>query len=177
MALPAPTTNVVPLPKPTRAAKRKAASGAPPPVDVSDAKPIPRAEGEKRDDAPPPPERAGETVPPDCPIVPLAREDAIYHFLTRAGEILSFSAKDLGDANISALFDGDTEWLRIVFPDWGKRDRTEIAEAEKDGKARAGIPDARRARLADPRVRGRRHGAIRARTCAAWVPGVHATAT
>lgn len=173
-ALPIPAMTVAPPPKPKAAPRRKrAAPGVPPPVDVSDAKPVPRAEGERRDDVPPPPEHAGETIMPECPIVPLAREDAIYHFLTRAGEILSFSAKDLGDANISALFDGDTEWLRRVFPEWGKRTREEIAQAEKDGRhapayrTRAArdwlIRECAAAGMGDPRKDVRGVGAWRAR--------------
>ncbi|MCM0018419.1 MAG: hypothetical protein NBV67_00330 [Tagaea sp.] len=131
-------------PKKSRKPKPNAAppisEGAPPPIDATDARPAEAPPtGHKRDDAPPPKEKAGETVPPDCPVRPLGRAEGIYHFLTAAGEILSFKARDLAQANLAALFDGDTFWLRQAFPDWGKKSNDDIREAEAAGKVAPGF--------------------------------------
>lgn len=113
------------------------AQGAPPPIDETHSKAKQGAApgGPTRGDTPPPEDQAGETAPIECPVIPLGREQGVYHFLTVGGEILSLNKRDMsGAGQLAALFDGHTEWLRKVFPDWGKRSREDIAAAEKDGR-------------------------------------------
>lgn len=142
---PAPSGEAKPKPKRQRKPAANAAApivpdAAPPPIDASDAKEPPKSGGDKRDDAPPPEDKAGESPPPECPVTPLGRAEGVYHFLTAAGEILSLSRRDIGGAShLAALFDGHTEWLRKVFPDWGKRSSDEIREAETDGRLAPGF--------------------------------------
>ena len=46
----------------------------------------------------------------------LGERGGVYYFISRSGELRSFSAKDLTKLNIGSLFGGDIEWLQHNFP-------------------------------------------------------------
>jgi hypothetical protein len=50
------------------------------------------------------------------PIILLGAKNGVYYFISDAGELRAFAAKDLGKLNIGSIFDGDIQWLHDNFP-------------------------------------------------------------
>lgn len=79
-------------------------------------------------------------LPENCPVTPLGKEGASYHYLDRSHQLVSLTARDHSKNHLAGLFAGEIQFLWQHWPRWSKPDRdgnvTQIGwAADKVGEA------------------------------------------